>query len=219
MILPEHEANRLLSEAGIPMIPLQVIRSSEEARSAAKTFGYPVALKLSSARYTHKTEIGGVCLNLSGEQDLDEALGNLSALRERLDREAVLILEPMAETGAEFFIGFQRHPQFGPVLSFGLGGISLELFKDVAFRLLPARAVDFREMLPELKSWKSMRAGFRNLPPVDEHRTIEILERVSAFVLERPEIAELDLNPVLMGPRGVKVTDATLVLERQDAQA
>ncbi len=219
MILPEHEANRLLSEAGIPMVPLQVVRSSEEARSAAETFGYPVALKLSSARYTHKTEIGGVCLNLSGAQDLDEAYGKLSALRERLDPEAFLILEPMAETGAEFFVGFQRHPQFGPVLSFGLGGISLELFKDVAFRLLPAQAVDFREMLTELKCWPKMRAGFRNLPPVDEDRTIEVLERVSAFVLKHPEICELDLNPVLMGAHRVTVADATLVLGRDEVQS
>jgi succinyl-CoA synthetase beta subunit len=214
MILPEHEANALLSGAGIPMIPARTVHSAEEARREAASLGYPVVLKLSSSVHTHKTEIGGVLLNLTGAQQLEDAFGRLRALREQLDPQAIIILEPMAGAGAEFFVGFQCHPQFGPVLSFGLGGISLELFKDVAFRLLPAHAADFREMLSELKSWPKMHRGFRNLPPVDEERVIRLLEQVAAFVLDHPEVRELDLNPVLIGAKDTTVLDATIVLDR-----
>jgi hypothetical protein len=213
MILPEHDANRLLTGAGIPMIPARAVGSADEAVREAAILGFPVVLKLSSSTHTHKTEIGGVVLNIADNHDLNEAFTTLQALREQVDREAVIILEPMAGAGAEFFVGFQRHPQFGPVLSFGLGGISLELFKDVAFRLLPARAADFREMLSELKSWPKMRNGFRNLPPVDEEAVLGLLEQVAGFVLNRPEIWELDLNPVLMSSEGATVLDATIILK------
>ena len=213
MIVPEHEANRLLGGAGIPMIPLRAVHSTEEAMKEAASLGYPVVLKLSSSIHTHKTEIGGVVLNISDDHQLQEAFAKLQALRQQIDRQAIIILEPMAGTGAEFFVGFQSHRQFGPVLSFGLGGISLELFKDVAFRLLPARAADFREMLSELKSWPKMHSGFRNLPPVDEERVIRLLEQVAEFVLDHPEIRELDLNPVLMGSEDTTVLDATVILE------
>jgi len=213
MILPEHEANRLLTSAGIPMIPARAVSSADNAAREAAILGYPVALKLSSSIHTHKTEIGGVVLNIANDHELNDAFTRLQALREHVDREAIIILEPMAGAGAEFFVGFQRHPQFGPVLSFGLGGVFLELFKDVAFRLLPARAADFREMLSELKSWPKMRKGFRSLPPVDEERVIGLLGQVSEFVLDRPDIGELDLNPVLMSSEGATVLDATIILK------
>lgn len=212
MILPEHEANRMLAAAGIPMIPLATVNSAEEAAKAATILGYPVALKFSSAVHTHKTEIGGVILDIGDETELAEAFGKLHTLRGRLDPDAVLILEPMAGLGAEFFVGFQRHPQFGSVLSFGLGGTSLELFRDVAFRLLPARAADFREMLWELKSWPRIRGGFRNLPPVGEENVVHFLLQAADFVLSRPDIDEVDLNPVVIGSQGPTVTDATIVL-------
>lgn len=214
MILPEHEANRLLAEVGIPMIPIRLVNSAEEAKKAAAGFDCPVALKFSSTRHTHKTEIGGVFLNLTTKQDLVNAYGKLEALRNKLDEQAVIVLEPMAESGAEFFVGYQRHPQFGPVLTFGLGGVFLELFQDVAFRLLPARAADFREMLSELKSWPKMRDGFRGLPPVDEEIVIDLLQKAAEFALEHPHVVELDFNPVIMTARGPTIADATVVLTR-----
>ena len=214
MILPEHEANRLLAEAGIPMIPMRVVNSVEEAKKAAAGFDCPVALKFSSTRHTHKTEIGGVFLNLATKQDLVNAYGKLEALRSKLDEQAVIILEPMAESGAEFFVGYQRHPQFGPVLSFGLGGVFLELFKDVVFRLLPATDADFRDMLSELRSWPKMRGGFRNLPPVDEADVVDLLKKTASFALEHSDVAELDFNPVIMTARGSTIADATIILNR-----
>ncbi len=212
MILPEHEANGMLAGAGIPVIPMVVVESAREALQKAEILGYPVVLKISSAIHTHKTEIGGVVTGIADASQLTQAFSKLDQLRDRLDPEAVLILEPMAEPGAEFFLGFQRHPQFGPVLSFGLGGTSLELFRDVAFRLLPAREGDFFEMLSELKSWPRIRDGFRNLPPVDTSDVVRLLQLAADFVTSRPEIAEMDFNPVIMGVQGPVVVDATLVL-------
>lgn len=213
MILPEHEANRILAGAGIPMISMRTVSSLDEARQEAAELGYPVVLKLSSSLHTHKTEIGGVALDLREAPALEDAFRRLHDLRAQLDPGAVIIIEPMAGSGAELFVGYQRRREFGPVLSFGLGGVFLELFKDVAFRLLPAGAADFREMLSELKSWPKVRDGFRGLPPVDEERVVRLLEQVAAFVLDHPEIVELDLNPVIMDARGATVTDATIVLE------
>jgi succinyl-CoA synthetase beta subunit len=213
MILPEHSANKLLSEASIPVIPLIVIDSHEEARMQAHRLGLPVALKFSSAKFPHKSEIGGVYVNLANDEDIEAAFSKLHNLRSRLDGEGVIIMEPMAPTGAELFIGYQLHAQFGPVMSIGLGGIFLELTEDVAFRLLPAKECDFREMLAELHSWPKLRAGFRNLPPADEGNVLDLMRRVTDFVLSRPDIRELDLNPVVMRSDGPCIVDAMIVVD------
>jgi len=213
MILPEHAANRLLSGAGIPVIPLLVIDSSEGATREARSLGQPVALKFSSANFPHKSEIGGVYVNLADDGDIESAFSKLDSLRSRLDGEGKIIMEPMAPMGAELFIGYQLHAQFGPVMSIGLGGIFLELTEDVAFRLLPAKECDFREMLGELHSWPKLRAGFRNLPPADEGNVLDLMRRVADFALSRPDIRELDLNPVVMSSEGPCIVDAMIVVD------
>jgi len=213
MILPEHEANRVLAEASIPVIGLAVVDSSDSAREAAAGMGYPVALKFSSSKYTHKSEIGGVRLNLKTADAVAAAFDELDRLRRSLDPEGKIILEPMVPEGAELFVGFQRHEQFGPVVSVGLGGVFLELTGDVAFRLLPASGADLREMLHELKSWPKLSQGFRNLPPADEGHLLALLESVARFALGRPDLAELDLNPVVVRPEGAWAADARIVLD------
>lgn len=213
MILPEHEANPLLAGAGIPTVPMKSVDTLQEAIHAAEDLGYPVALKLSSSRHSHKTDVGGVLLDLAAPADLEKALEKLIELKERLDGQAKIIMEPMVPPGAEFFIGFQLHGQFGPLLSLGFGGTLLELYQDVAFRLLPAKGPDFREMLAELKSWPKLRAGFRNLPAVEERHILALMEKVAAFALSRPGIEELDLNPVVVHPEGAMVLDATVVVD------
>jgi succinyl-CoA synthetase beta subunit len=211
MILPEHEANRLLTDAGVPMIAMKVVTSAQEAKAGAGDLRYPVVLKLSSSLYPHKTEIGGVFLNLENEDEVEGAFGKLEQLRDKLDRHACIILERMAPAGAEFFVGFQSHPQFGPVISLGLGGVLLELIQDVTFRLIPAGTEDFREMFAELQSWPKLKKGFRNLPPVNEGRLLNVLEKMSEVVLLHREIAELDLNPVVVTSKGPIVVDARIV--------
>lgn len=212
MILPEHEANRMLAEAGIPVIPLSVVNSSKEACNAAAEVGSPVVVKLSSSKYTHKSEIGAVRLNLKNAEDIAGAFRDMDGLRRELDPSALIILEPMVPAAAELFIGFQHHAQFGPVISIGLGGTLLELTSDVAFRLLPAKKADFREMLGELKSWPKLKRGFRNFPPADEDDVVYLLRKVSDFVLSRSDLLELDLNPVILHADGARAVDARILL-------
>lgn len=212
MILPEHEANRFLAEAGVPVVSLYCIDSREELLTRARTTGYPVVLKLSSSRHTHKTEAGCVFLNLGTEAQVLEAYETLLNRRDDLDPEGVIILEPMAGPGAEFFLGVQDHPQFGAVMSFGLGGIWLELNPDVSFRLLPAEGWDFGEMLSELKTWPALTKGFRHLPPVEEELMLRLMQKVSGLITAHPEIRELDLNPIIVGQDGPVVVDAVVVL-------
>jgi succinyl-CoA synthetase beta subunit len=213
MVLPEHAANKLLSDAGIPVIALIVIGSVEDAKKEARNFGQPVALKFSSAKFPHKSEIGGVYVNLADDEGIESAFTKLDGLRMQLDSEARIIMEPMAPSGAELFLGYQFHAQFGPVMSIGLGGIFLELTEDVAFRLLPAKECDFREMLSELRSWPKLRAGFRSLPPADEGNVLNLMRRVADFAVSRPDIRELDLNPVVLRADGPCVVDAMIVLD------
>jgi len=211
MILPEHEAKELLEKAHIPVVPTRTVDSFEEADTEARKMGYPVVMKLSSGRFSHKTDIGAVFLNIQDKPGLQKSYAELTGLRDKLDRQAAIIVEPMAPEGAEFFIGIQRHESFGLVMTMGLGGVWLELFKDVAFRLLPATRSDFREMLSELKGWPKLRAGFRNLPPVDSENMLQLMERVAEFILKRDEILEMDLNPIMAYPDRALVVDARMV--------
>jgi len=211
MILPEHEAKELLEKAHIPVVPTKTVNSLEEAEKEARKRGYPVVMKLSTGRFSHKTDIGAVYLNIQDEQGLQKSYSELVGLRDKLDRQAAVIIEPMAPEGAEFFIGIQRHESFGPVMTMGLGGVWLELFKDVAFRLLPATRSDFREMLFELKGWPKLKNGFRNLPPVEPENMLRLMERIGDFVLKRDDILEMDLNPIMAYPDRALVVDARMV--------
>ena len=211
MILPEHEAKELLEKAQVPVIPTRIIDSLQDAEDAVEHMGYPLVLKLSTGRYSHKTDVGGVILNIEDMPALVRAFEELTNLREKLDPEAAIIIEPMAPAGAEFFIGIQRHESFGLVMSLGLGGVWLELFKDVSFRLLPAGKPDFKEMLSELKSWPKLRDGFRNLPPASSDNLIELMEKVGELSLRQTDILEMDINPVIAYADQAVVVDARIV--------
>jgi len=212
MILPEHEAKELLEKAQVPVIPTRIIDSLQDAEEAVEQMGYPLVLKLSTGRYSHKTDVGGVFLNIEDMPALLRAYDELTNLREKLDPEAVIIIEPMAPPGAEFFIGIQRHDSFGLVMSLGLGGVWLELIKDVSFRLLPAGRSDFKEMLSELKTWPKLRDGFRNLPPVNADHLIDLMEKVSELSLRQANMSEMDMNPVIAYADQAVVVDARIVM-------
>lgn len=211
MILAEHEAKELLDKARIAVVPTRLVDSLEEAENESQKIGYPVVMKLSSGRFSHKTDIGGVFLNIQDKQELEKSYAKLTKLRDKLDKQAGVIVEPMAPAGAEFFIGIQRHESFGPVMSMGLGGVWLELLKDVTFRLLPATRSDYREMLTELKAWPKLKTGFRNLPPVDLENMLQLMERIGDFILQREDILEMDLNPIMAYADRALVVDARMV--------
>lgn len=212
-ILPAHEALAQLKDAGFPVVPQRTIGSLAEALEFARVHGYPLALKFSTARFSHKTEVGGLRLHLQNEVDLEQAFRELSQRGRELDPTGVFTVETMAGPGAEFFLGFERREGFGPILSFGLGGIWLELLQDVTFRLLPAGRLDLEDMLAEVKSWARLKAGFRHLPPVEADAIVNVMEQTAAFVLARPEIQAMDLNPLIANGDQVVLVDARMVLE------
>lgn len=211
MILPAFEANQVLRKAEIPVVHAVPVETRDDAIREAAALGYPLVLKISSERFPHKTEIGGVVLDLKTADEVLAAFERLDTLRKTLDPDALIVLERMAPSGVELFVGIQRHAEFGAVMSVGFGGIWLELFEDVSFRLLPATRGDFREMLGELKCWPKLKKGFRHLSPVDEASLIAFLQRIGQLTLERVDLLEMDLNPVVLLPEGPIVLDARIV--------
>jgi succinyl-CoA synthetase beta subunit len=216
MILPAFEANQVLRKAGIPVVHAVPVATRDDALREAAVLGYPSVLKISSGRFPHKTEIGGVALDLKTSEEVLAAFERLDSVRKTLDPDALIVMECMAPSGAEFFVGIQRHAEFGPVMSVGFGGVWLELFEDVSFRLLPATNGDLREMLSELKCWAKLKNGFRHLRPVDESSLVAFLRRIGRLALERVDLLEMDLNPIVLLPEGPMVLDARIVSKDPD---
>lgn len=217
-LLNEVECKALLEEAGIRTARTQLATSADEAVRAAAVTGYPVVLKIVSPDIVHKTDVGGVALDLGDEAALRAAYDRmLAAVRsaEPQARIAGVAVQPMARPGIEVIIGMTKDAQFGPVLMFGLGGILVEVLKDVAFRLVPLEVRDARQMLREIKGFPLLQ-GYRGQEPADLAALERLLLAVSRFVEEHPEIDELDLNPVLAYRDGALAVDARAVLAAQE---
>ncbi len=212
--LTTEETRAVLSAMRLPVSPGGIAHSAEEAAALAKEIGFPVAVKLASHRIVHKTEIGGVRLNLSSESAVREAFGSI---RQRLvqanDLEAMegVLVQPMVAGGVEVMIGSAHDPLFGPLLAFGLGGIHVEILGDVRFRITPLTDRDAAEMVREIKGFRLLQ-GYRGHPPADVEAIEELLLRVSRLVEEIPEIIELDLNPIFALPpgQGCRIVDARI---------
>jgi len=213
-LLTEVEAKQILEEAGIPTVRAHLARSREEAVRVAGELGFPVVLKVVSPRIVHKSDIGGVKLGLRSSEEVAQAYDDIAAAARKADPEAEMwgvSVQRMAAPGLEVIIGMTTDPQFGPVLMFGLGGILVEVLKDVAFRLIPIAPRDARQMVHEIKGYPILE-GYRGQPPADVAALEDLLLKVSAFVEAHPEIAELDLNPVFAYPKGALAVDARIVL-------
>lgn len=211
-LLLEPEARELLGLYGVPVQPFCVTDTSEETVKAASDFGGPVVLKLVASGIVHKSEIGGVLVNVSGSEAARAGHRTLLERARRIQAENPRVLvTPMITGGIEIVIGAFRDPQFGPVVMFGLGGIVVEALNDVAFRLAPVGETDAREMIGEIRG-KRLLEGLRGRPPADLGAAVDLLIRVSELVVDRPEVAELDLNPVFLLPRGAAIVDVRFVL-------
>ena len=217
MWLPAEACNELLDAYDIRSARVRLAATPDEAAEAAKTFGFPVAVKLASSTITHKTDVGGVILDLQSEEAVREAF---QTIRERLraagrleEMEGVIVQE-MVPGGVEVIVGLTQDPSFGPLIMFGLGGIQVELIKDVAFRIHPLTDVDARDMVRSIKGYPLLN-GWRGSPPADVDALEQLLLRVSAMVEDIPEIAEMDLNPVKVLPpgEGCCVVDARIILK------
>jgi acyl-CoA synthetase (NDP forming) len=213
--LPERESLALLRAAGLPVTDAHPAPDAEGAVSAARAIDGPVAIKLDAAGLAHKTEAGAVRLDLRGDEAVRAAAADLLELGASLglDVRGVLV-EPMAAAGVELFCGMRRDPLYGPVVLVGLGGILAEVLDDVAIRLAPLRPVDAEAMLDDLRGAAILR-GARGRAPVARRPIAEILVRLGALAVERPDIIEVDLNPVVAGPDGAIAVDALVVVETE----
>ncbi len=214
-ILDEIQCKKVLKSYGIRVTVPVLARSKKEAIAAADKMGYPVVMKVVSPQITHKSDIGGVKLNLENKKQIGTAYNEIMAAVKKKAAKARIdgvSIQKMAAPGLELVIGMIRDPQFGPMLMFGLGGTSVEILKDVAFRITPLTRQDAREMIQQIKGYRLLE-GYRGQPPVDINYLEEMLIKLSAFIEENPEIKEMDINPVLAYKKGAIAVDARIILE------
>jgi len=218
--LLETEALALVKEAGLTVIEHRTATSAEEATTAADHLGYPVALKLVCREIVHKSEADGVELDLRDAAAVRAAYRRVmeGAARHRPGAriEGALVCR-MARPGVEVILGLTRDPQFGPALMFGLGGIFVELYHDIAFRLVPISEHDAREMIREIKGFPVL-MGARGRPARDIDALVRSLLLLSALAESRPQIDALDLNPVIVYEQGSVVVDAKVFLTGGEAR-
>lgn len=213
--LTELESKQILKEAGIDTTGIKFAGTREEAISFSKEMGFPVALKIVSPDVLHKTDAGGVELSLNNEEEVGKAYDRIISSIKKHEPNANIqgvSVQNMARLGTEVIIGMSKDPQFGPVLMFGLGGILVEVLKDVSFRIVPLTRRDAREMIKEIKGY-SILEGYRGLEPANIEVLEEILLKVSDLVENRPAIKELDINPIFAYSNGALAVDARVILE------
>ena len=210
------EGQVLLQSFGVPTAAAKLAKNADEAVAAAKALGYPVVLKIESPDILHKTEAKGVALNLGDEAAVRSAFTTLIANAKQYKTDARIagvLVQAMAKGDVELVIGLKRDPTFGPVVMVGLGGVLIEVFKDVVFRAAPVTEAEALRMLDELKS-KVILDGVRGKPPVNKKALAQMISAVSRFgAAAGPRLAELDLNPVLAGPQSVTAVDWLMLLE------
>lgn len=214
-ILSEVEAKQLLAKAGIPVVEARLAATRQEAVTLAKELGYPVALKVVSPQITHKTDVGGVKLGLGTAKEVRAAFKEILEAARRADPDATIdgvSVQQMAEPGIEVIVGMTTDAQFGPVLMFGLGGVLVEVLKDVAFRVVPITPRDAKQMVRDIQAFPLLQ-GYRGQEPADVKALERLLLKLSKFIEKQPDIAELDLNPVFAYPKGAVAVDARVVLK------
>jgi acetyl coenzyme A synthetase (ADP forming)-like protein len=202
--ITEQHAAEVAAAYGVSVPAGGTVRDLVEARSLAADIGYPVALKIASPDILHKSDIGGIRLGISGEGELAAAYDQiLTTARERLPDAVVwgVTVQKMVPRGREVIVGVNRDPQFGPLLMFGLGGVYVEVLKDVTFRLCPVTRSEARAMIEETRAFGLLR-GARGESPADIDAIEDVLVRVSALACDFPEILELDINPLIVSDRG-----------------
>jgi acetyl coenzyme A synthetase (ADP forming)-like protein len=210
------DARELLEAYGLTMPRMQVARSAGEAAAVGRDIGFPVALKLVSSTLTHKSEVGGVVLGLRDEKEVVRAY---ETMRQRLldsGRERAMegaLVQQMVAEGIEAVVGMSLDPQFGPLMMFGLGGVQVELLRDVTFRVHPITDRDAHEMVRAIRGYKLLE-GYRGFPPGDLDALEQLLLRVSQLVADQSAITEMDLNPIKVMPpgRGCVVLDARIAV-------
>jgi acetyltransferase len=216
--LLESQALEVLEAYGFPLVASQLTRSVDEAVAAAERIGYPVVLRVVSPKIVHKVEVSGVILDLANADQVRAAYSTMyDNLLRHVQPEDItgILVRRMIPAGKEVILGINRDPVFGHMLMFGLGGIYVEAFKDVTFRIVPIREAAAGKMVRELRS-SSVLEGLRGEPPSDLPAIEDALKRLSQLANDFPQIAELDINPLIVHPvgEGCHVADILIRLER-----
>jgi acetate---CoA ligase (ADP-forming) subunit beta len=214
-VLLEPEAKTICTEYGISVNKFSVATNEKEAVAQADKIGYPIVLKIVSEDIIHKSDAGGVKVNLKTAAEVESAYKTIieNAKKYKADaRIAGVLVQEMAPQGTEVIVGAIKDPQFGQTVMFGLGGIFVELLKDVNFRVAPLTELDAKDMITQLKSFPLLN-GYRGSKPADIEALTTILCNVSKLIMDYPEIKELDLNPVMAYPQGSKTVDVRIILE------
>ncbi len=212
--LVESEARVIAQAIGLPLPRSELARNPEEAVAVSRRIGYPVVMKIASPDILHKSDIGGVRVGIQSDADARDAFDLVTYRAHRIMPEAQVwgvTVQQMVPPGREVIIGMSRDPQFGPLLAFGLGGIYVEVLKDVTFRIAPVTAREAQEMIDEIRTAPLLR-GIRGEPPSDLEAVREALLRVSQLVTEFPEILELDVNPLVVHGQGAVAIDVRMVI-------
>lgn len=212
--LLEHEAYGLVKAYGIPVPEVGLAKTPEEAGDIAEKIGYPVVLKIVSPDITHKSDVGGVIVELIDKKSVIEGASKIFenvSRRAPSARIAGILVQKMVPYGLEVIVGGLRDNVFGAVVMFGLGGIFVEVLKDVSFRIAPVNYSDALEMINEIKSHKILE-GYRNQPQVSKNALVDIIVGVSRLLIENPEIESIDLNPIMAFPDKAIVADARVIV-------
>jgi acetyltransferase len=197
-------ASLILKEYGIPVLGLQRASSTGEAVMVARQVGFPVALKVASPSISHKTDVGGVLLNLDNEQAVAEAFERLIQKVSASLPEGQILgadVQPMAPNGQEVLIGALQDPQFGPMVSFGSGGVEVEELQDIDFALAPLSRSEAEQLLENTRAGTKLR-GYRNVPAADREAVLDILLRMAQLAADFPRLAEMEINPLRVLPQG-----------------
>jgi acyl-CoA synthetase (NDP forming) len=212
--LSQEKTEALLKRFGIPFPKRILARNEDQAVLCARKLGYPVVLKVSSPDIIHKTDAGGILVNLEDEKEVRSGFRSIMKSARKYKKKAKIngvdVFE-MIPKGTELIIGLKKDPQFGPVIMFGLGGIFVEVLEDVSFRLAPLARKDAREMIREIKGYKVLE-GIRGEKPANIKAIENVLLRFSELVMKKPGIKELDINPLFAYDNKIVAGDVRIIV-------
>ncbi len=217
--LYDHESFKLLELSGFPVPKTALAKDVGEAVKIAESIGYPVVMKIVSPQVLHKSDVGGVLLNINSPKDVAHGFNKIiNNVKKHIPNAEIygILVQEMLPQGLETIIGSTKDPVFGPIMVFGLGGIFVEVLRDVSFRIAPVEFDEALEMINEIRSSKIL-AGFRGSLPRDKKALAEIIVSLSKLVTENPEIKEVDLNPVMVYEegKGAKIADARFIISKE----
>ncbi len=215
--LLEHEAYEALGNYGLPVPKAGLARSPDEAVKIAESVGYPVVLKIVSPDIVHKSDVGGVKVGLSSSGEVIKAFNDImGSVTKHVPKARIagILVQEMVPEALEVIVGTTRDPTFGPIVLFGLGGIFVEVLKDVSFRITPVTRYDAETMLSEIKAAKILE-GYRGMPPRDKEALVDIIIKISKFMEEQEDVTDVDLNPIMVFEKGkgAKIADARILIK------